>query len=333
MTIPVRGQLLDHLLGGLDESEQAAISEQLQADPQLRQEYASLRSRLEPLAAARLDFPPPLGLARRTCDFVAAHRESPPKAAPRRRPMTAVLAPPSWPVRVRWLDAIAVAGILAAVAVLVFPAVQNFRFEARRLACQDNLRELGRGMAEYSEFNGGYFPGVPQRGRLSVAGFFGPTLLEQGFVTDRSCFLCPAAGSSRGGSRDVPSFAQLQRAVGKELAALRKRMSGDFAGDCGWSEGGVYQRPKNRHRTMFAIISDAPHPESPYDASSHHGNRGYNVLFEDMHVSFMVVSRLSPHSDDFFRNDGGLIGLGMHPDDAVLVPGGTELAIPVDCRQ
>ncbi len=71
MTDPVQEQLLGHLLGALDDSEQEQVAVRLRSEPEFREQLALVRSRLEPLSAARCDFLPPPGLAERTCRFVA----------------------------------------------------------------------------------------------------------------------------------------------------------------------------------------------------------------------------------------------------------------------
>ena len=70
MTDSVQEQLLGHLLGALDDSEQESVETQLQCDPQLRRELEKARRLLEPLDEAREAFTPPSGLAEHTCRLV-----------------------------------------------------------------------------------------------------------------------------------------------------------------------------------------------------------------------------------------------------------------------
>ena len=70
MTDSVQEQLLGHLLGALDDSEQDSVQAQLQCDPQLRREMEEARRLLEPLDEAREAFTPPPGLAEETCRLV-----------------------------------------------------------------------------------------------------------------------------------------------------------------------------------------------------------------------------------------------------------------------
>ena len=45
---------------------------------------------------------------------------------------------------------------------------------------------------------------------------------------------------------------------------------------------------------------------------------GQNVLFEDLHVDYLLGDRIPGSSDDLFRNDDGKIRAGTHAKDAVV---------------
>ena len=76
------------------------------------------------------------------------------------------------------LDMAMAATVLVAAILLIFPAIANSRFSARRAACQENLRELGTALTQYSQANGGYFPAVPSQGKLATAGIYAPVLFQ-----------------------------------------------------------------------------------------------------------------------------------------------------------
>ena len=131
-----REQLLGFLLGALEEPEQESVEKQLERNPKLLQDLATVRESLQPLWVAQPDFDPPAGLAARTCEFVASHphpgaaaspepaREEAPTVVPsaKRIPVVADEGEPrSW----SWLDMGVAAGIVAAMLVLVFPAIQT----------------------------------------------------------------------------------------------------------------------------------------------------------------------------------------------------------------
>jgi len=164
MTSRKREQLLGYLIGALEDSEHRQIAAQLERDRGMREELSRLRAGLRPLEAARRTFPAPQGLAARTCRWIAmvaprAGKEAPVAAAaaaprparPLARRMGTAYAPPSSPAPSSWADLAVVACIAAALALLVFPAVQRSRMNMRLLTCQDNLRELGMSLAQLHE--------------------------------------------------------------------------------------------------------------------------------------------------------------------------------------
>jgi anti-sigma-K factor RskA len=178
-----REQLLGLMLGALESDEQAEIEAQLGTDPQCRKELALLRRRLAPLAGLKQDFVPPPGLAERTCRFVAEHRAAPAPAKGRLRPE---VAPPSWIGRMSRLDMVMAATVVVAACLMIFPAVQQSRFRAHLAACQDNLRELGGALNQYSQAHEGYFPSIPNQEKLAAAGIYAPVLAQNGLLTEVS---------------------------------------------------------------------------------------------------------------------------------------------------
>jgi len=161
MTNRKREQLLGYLIGALEHSEHRRIEAELDRDPGMREELGRLEEGLRPLAAARRTFAPPEGLAARTCQWIAlvaprAGTEAPaaagrPPARPLARRMHTAHAPPSSPAPWSWADLAVVACISAALALLILPAIQRSRMNMRLIACQDNLRALGVGLAQLHE--------------------------------------------------------------------------------------------------------------------------------------------------------------------------------------
>src|SRR5688572_3424754 len=85
--------LVGYLLDVLDPGERARVDSALRNTPSARQELDRVRAALAPLAADRLDEPPPPSLADRTIAFVAAHANNRPRPAGR---VTALSEQPSY---------------------------------------------------------------------------------------------------------------------------------------------------------------------------------------------------------------------------------------------
>jgi hypothetical protein len=306
----MRDHLIGFLLDALEPAEHEQVEAQLRRDPQLQRDLELLARSLLPLASDRAHFDPPMGLAHRTCLFVTE------QAAPVSVPITAPeYVPPRW----SFTDMLVAAGIFIAAALLFFPAMSQSQFAARVTGCQNNLRQLGMAMNTYSMMHGGFFPDVPRDGQLAAAGVVAVRLREMGMLDDPQVVLCP--GSEMADERDyrMPTFSEMRRAAGPQLIVLHRKAGGSLGYNVGFMANGKYQSAKNRHRARYAIVADAPSPEPPYQ-SYNHGGCGQNVLFEDQHVQYLTTCRAHGCRDDFYTNDNGVVGLGLHENDAVLVP-------------
>jgi hypothetical protein len=316
MSDSVREQLLGHLLGALESDEQAEMEARLGSDPECRKELALLRRQLAPLAVLEKDFPPPPGLAERTCRLVAEHRAAPTPAKGRLRPE---VAPPSWISRMSWLDITMATVVAAAACLLIFPAIQSSRFNAQRALCADNLRELGTSLNQYSQLHQGYFPAVPSQGKLAAAGIYAPVLAQNGLLREVNRIVCP--NSSLAAKMDnfrVPTYGELELTPPDKMVDYRSTMGGSYGYNLGYVRNGVCQPTKNLYRDNFAIMSDAPNLNTSNLQSTNHGGRGQNVLFEGGGVQFLTNTKPVGSSDDIFTNDSGQVAAGLNPNDSVL---------------
>jgi len=326
MTDSVQEQLLGHLLGALDDCEEASIRAHLRSDARLRSDLEHLRRRLQPLLAARWDFEPPPGLARRTCRLVTqrARRTLRPRGSVAVPVSSGTMHPESVPPGgaggARWIDVAVAVGVLVAATLLIIPAIQSSRFQSRLVACQDNLVALGRALTQYSDRHDDYFPGVPAEGKFSAAGIYAVILRENDLLPETSRILCPGSPTAGRRPAEVPSMAEFQEATGDRLLLMRSAMGGDYGYSFGHLRDGVYRFTKNLGRSDFALMADVPLGTHFPLQSLNHGGKGQNVLFEDGHVRFVVRSRAFDEGDDIFANDHGVVGAGVHVNDAVIAP-------------
>ncbi len=333
MTDPLQQQLLGHLLGALDDDEAKSVADRLKSDPQFRQELDRLQRQVAPLEAAREQFPVPPGLAERACAFVAAaidQADPVPEPEPRaddrpvprsksaRMPMTPETNSPSWISRIRWADVVMALSVFCVAAFLTIPAIQAARFNARKAACQDNLRQLGMAMNQYSDNNQGYFPFVPPEGKLAAAGIYAPVLARDGYLTEPERLVCPDSPLADKDGFRIPPVEEIQAAGREELADLRRRMGGSYGYSLGHMEGERYSGTKNLGRSSFALMADAPGLARSRLQTDNHGGKGQNVLFEDGSLRFVATPKPNDLFDDFFRNDNGEIAAGLHRADSVI---------------
>lgn len=222
---------------------------------------------------------------------------------------------------IRLFDMVTVAGILVALGALLVPALHQSRLHSRLLQCQDNLRQVGLALSSYSQHHNDYFPAVPTKGNLAIAGIYAPMLLDCGYLNEARRVICPADSSAATQAEHLPTLAQLQQTEGTRLHSLQRRAGGSYGYSLGHVRDGIYRGTENQSRPYFALMADAPSSNLPDRQSANHGGDGQNVLFEDGRVDFVPVPVVVNRNDHVFFNDAGQIAAGTHADDAVLASG------------
>ncbi len=322
MTERVRQQFFDYLLGGLDDSELKDVRARLAADPAFRDGLVAAYRALLRLQASGGDAEAPRGLAERTCNAVFDPVQRRRLRMCPRRPMTTATAAAGRGGRFTRIDAAVTAAIILIAGLLILPAVKGSRFQARLVACQNNLRQVGQALAEYSHRNHELFPSVPDKGNLAADGIWAPVLQEEGLLDEPQKVLCPESSLARQEDFRIPSLADLRTAAGRDLSRIQRQMGGSYGYCLGYFDHGTLQPTRNLHRQYFAILADAP-SDTPEHQSPNHDFEGQNVLFEDLHVAFCVTTRPGDGRDDIYTNDFNEVAPGSHRDDSVLAPSGT----------
>ncbi len=313
----IREQLLGYLLNALDETERVELDRQIAASPELQEELESIALTLEPLAETYEEFEPPAGLADRACSLVAATTSVTPAVSAMHPATHAEIRG-----RNRWsiADVVVMAGICLAGAMLFFPAISQSRYAARLQACQNNLRQLGFALVDFSEKAGnGYFPEVPTEGNRAVAGIYAPVLLDAGYLTEESSIVCPSSTlAEQPVLVKLPTLEEIDQATGRSLVIIQRSIGGSYGYSLGVMTNGHYRAPKNLGRSNFALMADAPSLQSAGYRSANHGGRGDNILYEDGHIRYVVESRIE--GDDPFVNRLGWMEAGVDINDAVVAP-------------
>ncbi len=315
----MREDLVGYLLGVLDTAERRRIEQSLAADPDLRRQLEQIRQALEPLETLNDEQAPPPGLAGRVCDSIEKYEVDnhpvPLSILQARDPGSGAVA--SWSLT----DALVVALVAVTAFTLFVPALINGRYQARKLACQDNLRELGVDLITFSDRQGGHrFPYVPLSGPRAFAGIFAPTLLDSQMLSSHDPrLICP--GSKLADDRSgwyIPSLQQVDSAPSGQLMGLREKAGGSYAYCIGYFDKDSYQVNRNLGRARFAILADAPSVHLRGRVSANHGGRGQNICYEDGHVAF-VTDFHANGGDDPLRNRLGFAEAGVDRDDAVIL--------------
>jgi hypothetical protein len=313
----MREHLIGYLLDALDPVERAQVEAQLSRDPQLQSDIELLARSLEPLAADKPHYDPPMGLATRTLEFVAVQTKVKPPAPP-------VSVPPSWSMA----DLLVAAGIFLAASLLFWPAMNQSRFAAQVRGCQNRLGQLGVALATYSNLYPRQLPAMDVNHQLNRAGMYAVILQEHGLIPRTHILLCPASPlAEQPEAFRVPTRQELLEASPKLRLVLHRQMGGSYAYNLGYFEQGRYYPPTDLRQANQALLADMPSEHAPGRFSQNHGGCGQNVLFGDLHVKYLTTCTRTGCNDHIFLNKAGKPNAGLDRNDTVLGASGDA---PVD---
>jgi hypothetical protein len=234
-------------------------------------------------------------------------------------------------VTATWLDwsvgALAAAVMLA----LLLPMLAEGRFTARKIACQDNLRQFGTALVQFVNQNPqDRLPAVSETGPEAFAGVYAVRLREAGLLNDPSIRWCPSVDQpskeqlALTSMNEVASVEELHLASVDRLKRIQQFVGGQYAYTLGVIEKERLASPRFESRASFAVMADAPlasitNREELNQVVGHSGN-GINVLFEDGRVQFLTLSSLDSLIDHPLLNNEGKVEAGVNIDDAALAP-------------
>lgn len=300
-------KLLTFVANFTDAGERSVLAERLRTDPTLQRDLYRWQRLVGPLAADGDEPEVPADLAQRTIDFVCApmnHGELPPALADDCTPIPAdrlkalvevldrrTMAGPTrlW----RW-DVVAVSVLLFLGIGLALAAVPFLRQRHDRLACQNRMRELHRGLETYSDLHDGQYPQVREQPPFNTAASFVNLLREAGVVSTEVNLNCPA---NPAGPTTYAYSLGYRDAGGQLLGLARSRIASD--------------------QDYLPILADRPMSRTGNGVNPEH-RYGQNVLFVDGHVRFCTTTKAGVAGDEIYVNKFGQVGAGVHLFDTSL---------------
>jgi hypothetical protein len=330
--------LVSYLLGEIDDQKRRLVEEKLRNDPALREKLEHLRHCLgldegQSCNEGSAQELPPHDLASRTSERVASVADSgifegcestafsSLGFASREATSETAAGTSSWTVA----DLTVATGVVLAIGMLLLPALRDSRCASRRLDCQDNLRELGVALANYSESNQRYMLRVRPN---EHTGKFALYLVRRGLLDPQQSpkvMICPSSALAeeiRAGRTTfrMPSWEEFNASRGNERQWYIRTTGGSYAYRLGWNDHGQYRTLRNTYCRSVPILADAPNTEPTEYTSSNHGGCGQNVLFQDQSVRYVTGCFLPGAKDHFFLNYNGQQVPSDDPFDTVLAP-------------
>lgn len=328
---PTPADLLDHALGLLDRDAPAmrAVDHALAHDPATAANYDRL---LRNLGTLRDDDPadPPPGLAARTIDRVAAHRE-----LARKRPRRRVFSLMPSAVPFRWTDMAVAAGIFVAGVLTLLPATHRTRMNQSQVACLANLQQLGTALNRYAQSHDGY-PYPDPKSENSLCGCFAAILHDEGLLASAGPLHCPSSADHAAAHPPaLPHMNELDDRAARTPAAVQKALKNDYAYHRGvQTEEGTPRAldPSRLVGAVLPLLADQP----PHDDrgrifrgnSPNHGGWGQNVLFVDGHAAWRRNRWVSGKDADLFLNQNRQPAPGVHLYDSSLGPSIFPVSLP-----
>jgi len=200
----MREDLLGYLLSALEPHEMRRIDERLEEDPLLREELAEVQRMLDQVDHTvgendLVELPP--GLVSRTIQciddadngtieipFGGRSLFSPDSSVSLLRPERVLPGQSRW----RWGDVLVGSFAVGVLLALTFPVLVRYRGEARKIACQDNLRQLGVAIGDFVTGRAdSRLPQVAESGHEAFAGIWELRLTDRGLLTDAALRWCP----------------------------------------------------------------------------------------------------------------------------------------------
>ncbi|TWU19663.1 anti-sigma factor family protein [Allorhodopirellula heiligendammensis] len=287
--------LLGYLLGALEPDEMRRVEQWLREDAEARRELAELERVLKRLeeadgfveeqAPSPADLTPPADLVSRTLANLPPLPPFNPSANPEKAEQNEAdsenevsdsdwelphasaqvfsdlslsstheeSGAQSWNLR-DWGASVVAAIILLAIAL---PMLFEGRFAARKIACQNNLRELGVAMTQYADRNAqSRLPSVAPTGYQAFAGIYALLLHEAGLLDRPQQTLCPSIGTRRFEAVNWPlSLAPQEPSVAQRVPPMFVTLEtlDEVGRELSLARSGTVGEPGNRHRLRLAI--------------------------------------------------------------------------------
>ncbi|PQV62490.1 prepilin-type N-terminal cleavage/methylation domain-containing protein [Abditibacterium utsteinense] len=186
------------------------------------------------------------------------------------------------------IELLVVIAIIAILAAILFPVFGRARENARRSSCQSNLKQIGLGIAQYTQ---DYDEKYLKQDVSATTGYHFAHILQP-YIKSKQLFTCPSAAGS---IEDPQTFTYADNK--DHQWGFNSTEFGNYTGSYGMNsvaEGTSLAEFQSTSTT--ALFFDAAHPQvgsvtefgKMYNSNRHF--EGYSVCYVDGHVKFLKRS-------------------------------------------
>ncbi len=220
------------------------------------------------------------------------------------------------------IELLIVIAIIAILAGLLLPALQQARNKARLIACSSNLKQMGFGMRSYLDDSRDFFPlksyPMPENNSKNI---YWTWIVARDKYIPGSVFLCAGAKNMTADGRDqaiinlwpqahdekvfkasnskpyaYPTYGINDWICPSNLDRYRSQKAGDYRGPSRKILfGEAYEKwsvTEGRYRGYY-VFTYSPTSNSAAIATNHHGPNATNICWMDGHVTTMIFN--NPH--------------------------------------
>lgn len=339
--------LMGYILMALPDEEQLKIESIAAVDPDLESRIGDLRSLLSPIQESMSDVYEPSGsLVGDTMSFIqeqsfrdnlsgsaTSTTHSLPTSNHAHGAMSAVLENAHRRTTWAWIDSLVVVAAGVTILCLLLPSVWFSREEARRMACANNLRQLGEAIQGFAHGNAkSELPSIDLEGPLAFAGVYVMKLKDGQLMDSPSWVWCPANNIARL-DVTIPSVTQYLQASSAQQQSWRKTIGGSYSYSLGFIVDGKYQTPSIDVPFSSPVIGDTLLSPSLEEKGliAEHAVGCANILFSNGSVRQIQLNstKTSDLLDHPYLNRKQVRSAGIGKDDSCLAPSHFAPIMPV----